>query len=230
MKNILVTGLLVFIIHSSFGQQYQITEETQRINSKKIDGVSSKVDGALDNVEKYWLSYIRDHGKARRKRNYFQLTEFSVEDLGIDTLTYVTRIEDNNGSGKIWIAPFDNNLTEAEIVALNNDLEKILKTATRGYYISEVQKKIDESEEAAIIMSKNHQKLIYEGEKLKSDSTAAANLKVELEQRLENTILKLKILRQEIIDNIAAREQAYKDLEEIKKVIEGHKEDLKKIR
>jgi uncharacterized protein YfkK (UPF0435 family) len=93
-----------------------------------------------------------------------------------------------------------------------------------------VQKKIDQSEGAAIVVSKNHQKLIYQGENYVEDSIAAENLKLNLETRLEETILKLKVLSQQIIDNEAATLQAYEDLEMIKKVIAGHKESLKKIK
>ena len=93
-----------------------------------------------------------------------------------------------------------------------------------------VQKKIDQSEGAAIFVSKNHQKLIYQGENLVEDSVAAETLKLELETRLEETILKIKVLTQQIIDNKAATIEAYEDLEKIKKVIAGHKESLKKIK
>ena len=80
------------------------------------------------------------------------------------------------------------------------------------------------------MVSKNHQKLLYKGENLVEDSVAAVVLRLELETRLEDTILKIKVLAQQIIDNEAASIQAYEDLEKIKKVIASHKESLKKIK
>ena len=62
------------------------------------------------------------------------------------------------------------------------------------------------------------------------DSVAAENLKLELETRLEETILKIKVLNQQIIDNKAASKEAYEDLEKIKKVIADNKESLKQIK
>jgi len=231
LKQLLVILFGVFMVNTVVAQSYIIKSESQRVNNKKYTGVSSLVEGDFEKVEDYWLDYVRDHGKVRRKRNYYQITSFGVKDLAVDTLIYVTRVgvESDDSLGLIWLAPLGNFSSE-ELTSLNNDIEKILKTATRGYYLSVVQKKIDQSESAAINVSKNHQKLLYQGERLVRDSVAAENLKLELEIRLEETILKIKVLSQQIIDNKAATVQAYEDLETIKRVITGHKESLKKIK
>jgi ribosome-binding factor A len=231
LKHIIVILFGVFITNTLVAQSYNIKDESQRVNNKKYVGVSSLVEGDFDKVEEYWLDYLKDQGKVRRKRNYNQITQLGVKDLAIDTITYVTRvtIESDDSLGLIWLAPLGD-FSEADLKSLNSDIEKILKIATRGFYVSVVQKKIDQSEGAAIVVSKNHQKLIYQGENFVEDSVAAENLKLELENRLEETILKIKVLSQQIIDNKAATIQAYEDLEKIKKVIASHKESLKKIK
>ena len=231
LKQILVIVFGVFMANTLFAQSYTIKEESQRVNNKKYLGVSSLVEGKYEKVADYWLDYLKDNGKVRRKRNYSQITLFGVKDLAVDTITYVTRIsiESDDSLGLIWLAPLGN-FSESDLKALNSDIEKILKLATRGYYVYEVQKKIDQAEGAAIAVSKNHQKLIYQGENLVEDSTAAETLKHELEIRLEETILKIKVLSQQIINNQAATLQAYEDLEKIKKVIAVQKESLKKIK
>ena len=231
LKPIIVSLFSVFIANTLVAQSYNIKDESQRVNNKNYPGVSSLVEGDFDKVEAFWLDYIKDRGKVRRKRNYHQITLFGVKDLAVDTVTYVTRvaIESDDSLGLIWLAPLGN-FSEADVKSLNTDIEKILKIATRGFYVSVVQKKIDQSEGAAIVVSKNHQKLIYQGENFVEDSVAAENLKLELETRLEETILKIKVLSQQIIDNKAATIEAYEDLEKIKKVVAGHKESLKKIK
>jgi hypothetical protein len=229
MKNLIVITFLLGSTTIGLCQQYDIKPAEQRVNSKKYAGVSSQVDGSFLDVEEYWLDYLKEHGKVRRKRNYYEITEFAVKDLGVDTISYVTRVESVDSLGLIWIAPFGI-ANDDEIATLNQDLERILKLATRGYYVSQVQKKVDQSEEAAIVVSKNHQKLIYNGEKLASDLESTVELKAELEARLEETVLKIKVLNQQILDNDIAIEKAYSDLEMIKKVIEGHKESMKKIK
>jgi uncharacterized protein YfkK (UPF0435 family) len=224
--------VLVALLSSTvvFGQDYDIKSETLRISNKKYDGFASQVDGAYYDVEEFWLDYLKEYSKVRRKRNYYEVSELSIKDLGVDTLTYVTRVESFDSLGRILIAPFSTELSDEELKVINADLEKILKLATRAYYVNNVQKKIDQSEAAAIVVSKNHQKLIYQGENLVDDLDAATTLKAELEARLEETILKIKVLNQQIIDNKAATEATYEDLEQIKQVIESHKASLKKIK
>ena len=58
---------------------------------------------------------------------------------------------------------------------------------------------------------------------------SAEGYKLRLEEQLENTILRIKVLNQKILDNIAATEQAYQDLQKINKLTEQNKTDLKKI-
>ena len=231
LKHIIVILIGVFMANTLVAQSYNIKDESQRVNNKKYPGVSSLVEGDFEKVEAFWLGYVKDHGKVRRKRNYHQITSLGVKNLAVDTVTYVTRveIESDDSLGLIWLAPLGN-FSESELKSLNGDIEKILKISTRAYYLSVVQKKIDQSEDAAIVVSKNHQKLIYQGENYVADSIAAENLKLDLETRLEETILKLKVLSQQIINNEEATLQAYEDLEKIKKVIVGHKESLKKIK
>ncbi|RLD22092.1 MAG: hypothetical protein DRI71_07980, partial [Bacteroidetes bacterium] len=161
LKQIIVFLFAVLVTNSLFAQSYKIKEESQRVNNKKYAGVSSHVDGGFEKVEDFWLAYIKENGKVRRKRNYYQLTEFNVKDLANDSVTYLTRVVNKDSSGLIWLAPLAKNLSEENIKALNGDSEKILKLATRAFYIDVVQKKIDQSEDAAIFVSKNHQKLIY---------------------------------------------------------------------
>jgi len=230
LKRIIVFISAVLVANTLVGQSYEIKNETQRINSNKYDGVSSLVNGDFEKVEDFWLDYIKDLGKVRRKRNYYQVTEFSLKDLANDTITYVTRVESIDSLGLIWLAPFGQDFSDEGLKILNSDIEKILKLATRAYYVSVVQKKIDQSEDAAIIVSKNHQKLIYHGENLVDDLKSAEELKLALETKLEETILKIKVLNQQIVDNKEAVVDAYEDLEKVKKVIDGHKESLKKIK
>jgi ribosome-binding factor A len=231
LKHILVILFGVFMTNTLVAQSYTIKEESQRVNNKKYVGISSLVEGDYDKVEEYWLDYLKEHGKVRRKRNYNQITLLGIKDLTVDSVTYVTRvsISSDDSLGLVWLAPLGN-FSEADLKSLNGDIEKILKLATRGFYVNQVQKKIDQSEGAAIVVSKNHQKLIYQGENLVEDSVAAETLKLELETRLEETILKIKVLTQQIIDNKAATIQTYEDLEKIKKVVATHKESLKKIK
>lgn len=230
IKNIIILVFGIFMANALSAQNYQIKSETQRINGQNFLGVSSLVDGEFDKVEDFWLDYIKDNGKVRRRRNYYQITQFSVKDMGVDTVVYATRVDSKDSLGLLWIAPIEYEFEEKDLKTLNGDLEKILKLATRGYYVHVAQKKIDQSEDAAIVMSKNHQKLIYKGETLADDLVAAETLKAELEARLEETNLKIKVLNQQILDNKEDVVNAYDDLEKIKTVIDGHKESLKKIK
>ena len=95
--------------------------------------------------------------------------------------------------------------------------------------MNEQQEKVNESEQATIFVSKNHAKLLKDGEELRLELNSAEGYKLRLEEQLENTILQIKVLNQKIIDNKAAAAKAYEDLQQIKKLTQQNKADLKKI-
>jgi len=212
-----------------WAQTYQIKSVSQRINNKKYDGYSSKINGSYAEVKSFWLEYLKQHGKIRRKRNYYQISEFSTQDLPYDTLEYLTMVKMTDSLGTIWFGLRTIPEKEEDLKKISSDVEKFIRKASRDYYVSVEQKKLDDAEQAAMFTSKNHQKLIEKGQSLGRELAFTQALKTKLEGQLENAILKIKVLNQQIIDNKEATQNAYDELENIKGVIEGHKEKLRKI-
>lgn len=226
MKRFLVI-LISLGISPVLAQTYDISPQTQRVNNVKYDGYASKVNASTDKVKDFWLEYLRDNGKVRRKRNYYQVTEFKTSKHDLDSLILFTRVTDDDSLGLVWLA-IQNDVGDKKEAKLK-DLSQVLKKFTRAYYMSVQQKKVDDSEQAAIFVSKNHAKLLRESEELRLELNSAGGYKLRLEEQLENTILQIKVLNQKIIDNKAATAKAYEDLQQIKKITEQNKADLKKI-
>ena len=223
-----VSLILLTIVICAKAQTYEIKSETQRVNNVKYEGFSSAINGSYEKVDAFWNAYLKQHGKVRRKRNYSEISEFSVKELPYDTLNYVTKTKLIDSLGVIWLA-VDTDLAEDDLEKVNKLIPSFLKRASRDYYIAEEQNKLDESESAAVYLSKNHQKLITNGEALRHELEFTEALKAKLEGQLENAILKIKVLNQQIIDNKEAVDSVYNDLEQVKKVIEAHKESMKNI-
>jgi murein L,D-transpeptidase YcbB/YkuD len=223
--------LLLIMLASSINllaQSYDIKKETQRVNSTKYDGYASVVEGPVDKVEDFWLAYLKENARVRRKRNYYQITEFQTSKYALDSLTLLTRVTDVDSLGQVWIGIEDKLDPGIKSEKVQN-LEAVLEKFTRAYYLDAQQKKINESEQAAVYVSKNHAKLITEAEDLRLELNSAEGYKIRLEEQLENTILEIKVLIQKIEDNKMATANTYKDLQQINQVLEQNKADLKKI-
>ena len=134
---------------SGYSQSYEIKPETQRINNSKVEGYSSKVSAPVDKVEEYWLDYLKENGKTRRKRNYYQVSEFTTSKYGLDSLILVTRVTDVDSLGKVWLG-IQSDLGENEKEEKLSYLSEVLEKFTRSYYLHAQQEKIDASVQAAI--------------------------------------------------------------------------------
>ena len=228
MKRHILLALLLTSSVGLFAQSYDIKQETQRVNNTKYDGYASIVDASVDKVEDFWLEYLKENAKVRRKRNYYQVTEFVTSKYALDSLTLFTRVTDVDSLGQVWLG-FGEKLSPDIQAAKLKDLEGVLQKFTRAFYLDAQQQKIDASEQAAVYVSKNHAKLLRDAENLRLELNSAEGYKLRLEEQLENTILEIKVLIQKIEDNKIATEEAYQDLQQINKVLEQNKADLKKI-
>ena len=226
MKGFLII-LISIGISPVLAQSYEISPKTQRVNNVKYGGYSSKVNASTEKVKEFWLDYLRENGKVRRKRNYYQVTDFKTSKHDLDSVILLTRVTDEDSLGVVWLA-IKNDATTTKESKLE-DLNEVLKKFTRAYYMNEQQEKVNEYEQASIFVSKNHAKLLRDGEELRLELNSAGGYKLRLEEQLENTILQIKVLNQKIIDNKAAAAKAYEDLQQIKKITQQNKADLKKI-
>src|SRR5690606_25536408 len=97
------------------------------------------------------------------------------------------------------------------------------------YYRDEVQRQISEAERATEFTSKSYQKLINENATLVKQQENARLEKIRLEKALEANIKLSEELAIKLVDNKAAQDSVYLDIESMKKALEIYKKKLGEI-
>lgn len=213
----------------SHAQDYTVIKKSERINSAKYDGYAVQVDGPYEKVTDQMYTYLKERAKVRRKRNYYAVSEFTMDKVALDSTEVYVKINDKGASTQVWMGAVTNGLEEGRIAEIDKAIEAELVLMARSYYVHQQELKIQQAEAAAQVISKKQQNLIEEHESLTKGLADAEARKIELENMLEANKLKIASLKQRLIDNKADQDTTYLDLQKVNKVIQGHKEGLKRI-
>lgn len=232
MKSLIQTLLLFHLLlyfSPLSAQDYSISPKSERINSAKYDGYAIIVNGPFEKVTNQTYNYLKDRSKIRRKRNYYSVSEFSMDKTTLDSTQVFVKVVEKGTSSQLWMGAEILGLEEERINEINDAIKDELVLMARSYYVHQQELKIQEAEAAAQVISKRQQSLIEEHGSLTKELTDAEARKIELENMLEANKLKIASLKQRLIDNKAEQDTTYIDLQKVNSVIKDHKEALKRI-
>lgn len=225
-KIILFTVLMTPV--SLAAQEIAIQDETKRINGTTLSGYSSTIKGDFNDILNEWTKNINEY-QLRRRRNYMEMNEMSFPEVTPNTFKVFTTVNRVDSSAIIWIGFAEDISDEDNSERLQDALFNFLYKFSFDYNKQKIQKDIEEAERAATFTSRKHNRLIQEQKNLELKLTDARNEKRRLEATLEELQLEVQVLMQKIEDNQLEQTKVYQDLEQIKKVLEKHKERLKEI-
>jgi len=217
-----------YLLPDAFPQKITINVQTKRVAGHNYSGYQSDITGDFEDIKSDWLKLLRKNAKLKTRRNHYQIDELALLNLGIE-VTGFSKIGSNDNTVNIWLALYTEEIPEDKVELVNRELESMLYNFTFEHYKSGIQKQINDAERAAAFTSRKHQQLIQEAKSMDIKLLDVQNEKKKLEESLTSIELELQVLLQRIENNKADQEITYKDLEEIKKVLDGYKEKLKKL-
>ena len=233
-KSTMMKPLMIFIIAiiylrpDAFSQKVTINTQTKRVEGHNYSGYESGIRGDYEDIKSNWLKLLRKNAKLKTRRNHYQIDELMLLNLGIEVIGF-SKISSNDSTVSIWLALNPEEISGDTVELINTELESLLYNFTFEHYKGGIQKQINDAERAATFTSRKHQQLIQEAKSMDIKLLDVQNEKKKLEESLTSIELELQVLLQKIENNKADQVTTYKDLEEIKKVLEGYKEKLKKL-
>ena len=230
MKRFYLIPIILLIVLPSTAQKIETNSKTQRVQGKNIPGFSVRIaHDKFEEVQDFWFERLKENGKLRKRRNYYQADEVNFSSLSVVNLTLFTRLNTKDSIVTVWAGANNKDLAEYDQEPVNKEVDAFLRQFARDFYRDRMQKKIEESERAVTFTSKKHQRLLQDAKNL---ALQLSDIEVE-QKRLEETLEKIKlehaVLLQKIEDNKSDTEATYQDLEMIKKVLEDYKSQLKKM-
>ena len=218
--------LLVILPLTGATQSIQVRKETSRIEGSNANGYQVALTGTEDEVKASLAKYLRAMGKTKPSGDYLAVTEPTIGGKKYtETLFAITRQTGNAIAAWMGIAS-----SAGEESSLDRDLQKLVYDFGVTFHRDKIQLQIDESLRALQAVEKQQLRLANQNKDLNNKVAINKREKIQLEQSLVENKLELQGLTSKLSANAKAQDSIATATDQIRKVVEMHKEKQRKIK
>lgn len=222
-------ALLMSLPALAYAQKVTVIKETERVKGQNIEGYATELTGNLEAVRSAYIKYLKTFSKFKATENPIQLNEIELNTVKYQSSLYaVAKLKGERVLVWLGIEPSEWQRVE-QADSIKTALEKIVYDFGVKYYRDVVQVDIDESVRAQQAVEKQTLRLQNENKSL--ISRLEFNQKEKI--RLEKALLENKIEHETLLLDLARNKKAQDSIaiatDQIKKMVELHKERQRKV-
>lgn len=224
-KKFWVLSIFLLAYGVAHTQSISVKKDKEQIKGNSLNGYSIDLTGTAEEVSSSFTKYIKTFAKIKLLSSPMQLS-----DVQAGGTTYASPFYATANGRKAWIGLNEKEWTSAEEAdkALAS-LEKIMYDFGVKFYRDKVQVDIDEAVRAQQAAEKQQQRLVNEDKDLKAQLDFNQKEKIHLEKALADNKLQYETLLMNIDKNKKSQDSVAIATDQIKKMVDVHKERQKKI-
>ncbi len=228
MKKLLMVTLL-FLPLMSLAQKVSVTKKGEKIKSETAEGFRVELEGKKEDVQAEWNRFMKELGRIKSGSSYSY-----VENPALGGTVYTSGIvygivDGNDEKTTVWAGIKAAEWTVNDIGIVEKNLEKFLYQFGVKYYRDKIQQQIDEGQRALDAVTRQTQRLTTQQKELSIKLTNNEQERLQLEKSLEANKLENLVTIQKLENNKKSQDSVALAGEQIKKVIEMHKERQRKV-
>ena len=228
IKKFFILALLV-VPNFLVAQKVTVTKDSERVKGSNINGYATEVTGTIEEVNNAYTKYLKTFGKIKSSGNQMQLSEAEISFTKYSSPLYAT----TRSKGEkilVWLGlnPSEWATPEQAEQALK-DLEKVVYDFGVKFYRDKIQADIDESLRAQQAAEKQTARLQNDNKNLNSRLEFNQKEKLRLEKMLAENKLEYENLIASIAKNKKDQDSVSIATDQIKKMVETHKERQRKV-
>jgi len=226
-KFIILIGTFM-IAGSAFAQTVKVKKETARVKGENLTGFEVELDGKAADVGDAFTKFMKTFGKSKDNDNVLTIAEPTIADNKYAFPLYGVTKEKGKTSAA-WLGIDPKLWPPADAEKVNKEFEKLMKDFGVKFYKDQIQLQIDESVRAGQAVEKTQQKLVNENKSLNTKLEDNKREKIQLEKSLQENVAENGTLLKKIEKNKHDQDSVTVAGEQIKKVVEMHKEKQRKV-
>jgi hypothetical protein len=227
IKNSLLFACLILSITSA-AQTVTVKKENARIKNDYADGFQVDLEGSFEDVDNALNKLAKTLGKTKEVENFMVVNEPSVKGISYTSPVYaVTKQVGNIISA--WIGIKKNDWKERDAGDVNRELEIMIHNFGVNYYREKIQKQIDESVRAQQAVERQQQRFLNQNKDLNNKLENNKKEKIRLDQALVDNKLELENLIKRLEKNRLDQDSLNIAGEQIRKLVEMHKEKQRNV-
>lgn len=224
------SALVAVVLFSSvaFAQTVNVKKETARVKGENIEGYEVALDGPFENIETAFIKLLKTMGKVKQGDDGIVVSEPSVNGLAYKQ-PILAIAKEKGKTGAAWVGVKTSEWPKEDVDKVNKELQKILKDFGIKFYRDQIQVQVDESTRASLAVDKQKQKLTNDNKSLATKLEDNKREKLQLEKSLEANKLENETLLKKIEKNKHDQDSVTLAGDQIKKVVDMHKERQRKV-
>jgi len=225
VKKFFALGIFMLISVLAYAQKVTVSGNAERVNGKNYEGYSTELAGSLEEVNTALTKYLKTFGKVKATGNQFQVSEAQVN-LTKYVNPFFASSKTKGSNVTVWMGASEES---DSVKSIRNELEKLVYNFGVKFYKDKIQADVDEALRAQNAAEKQQQRLTLEAKNLVSRQEMNAKDRI----RLEKALVANKLDSAKFVTTIAKNKSSQDSLgiatEQIKKMVEAHKERQRKV-
>ena len=221
--------LVLSITTCAFSQKVTVGKKSEKIKGDTAEGYGTDLEGKKENVATTFSRFIKDLGKVKSGTDYFYIEGPAMGGTVYTTGIIYATTRGGEEKASVWLGIKAPEWTVNDITLVEAQLEKLVYQFGVKFYRDKIQAQIDEGQQAFDAVVRKQQRLTNQSKDLTIRLGNNEQEKVQLEKSLESNKLENLVLLQRIVNNKKAQDSVALASEQIKKVIELHKERQRKV-
>ena len=220
---------LLIIPTTNFAQKVTVSKANERVKGSEIGGYATQLTGTIEEVSASYSKYLKTFGKIKASGSQIQLTAAEISFTKYTAPLYATT-QSKGEAIVVWLGlnPGEWPTPEQADAALK-DLEKVVYDFGVKFYRDKIQADIDESVRAQQAAEKQTLRLQNENKNLNSRLDFNQKEKIRLEKLLAENKLEYENLIAAIAKNKKDQDSVSVATDQIKKMVDTHKQRQSKV-
>lgn len=228
--NKFIFSVFAFAITSfAFGQKVTVISHNEKINGDAAEGYATELEGKKEEVETAWSKFLKDFGRPKLGASHTMISNPALGGTAYSTGVIYADVTSKNDNTRVWVGIKEGEWTVNDIGIVKKDLEKEVYRFGVKYYKDKIQAQIDEAQRAFDATTRQSQRLVNQNKDLTIQLGNNEQEKIRLEQQMEKNTFEHAVLLQKIENNKLSQDSVAQAGEQIKRVIEMHKERQQKV-
>jgi hypothetical protein len=225
VKKFFALGIFMLAGVLAHAQKVTVSANSERINGKNLNGYSTELTGSLEAVNTSLTKYLKTFGKVKATGNQFQVSEAQVN-LTKYVNPFFATSKAKGDKVIVWMGASEESDSTKSI---RSELEKLVYNFGVKFYKDKIQVDVDESIRAQNAAEKQQQRLALEGKNLTSRLEMNKKEKIRLEKALAINKQDSVKLVTSLAKNKVSADSVAVATEQIKKMVEAHKERQRRV-
>ena len=209
---------------ASIAQAVDVKQETAWIDGAKMNGFQVDLVGSSEEVKTSLSRFLKSIGKPKTSGDHFEILEPTIAGKKSVDILYAT----SKTLGKTTAAWLGSSASEA--TGPDREIQRLVYDFAVTFYREKIQLQIDESLRALQAVEKQQLRLINQHKDLNNKIDNNGKEKIALEKALVQNKADLEDLTRKLVSNGQAQDSVAVAAEQIRKIVEMHRERQRKVK